>query len=141
MSQTVDSALAEAEFYTDEQDYVLIRLPARAITAAAGVIAEIGEPFGALVVDKYEVTLLTYAGAAEEFQQRLHDVTISETTYRLITIDVVLEPVLTGFMARISTALADAGISILPYAAFSRDHILVPANQIEPALTTLEGLR
>lgn len=141
MSQTVDSVLAQAEFYTDEQDYVLIRLPARAITAAAGIIAEVGEPFGAMVVDRDEVTLLTYAGAAEEFQQRLHDVTVSTITYRLITIDVVLEPDLTGFMAKISSALADADISIMPYAAFSRDHILVPAGQIEQALTTLEGLR
>nr|PZN52048.1 MAG: hypothetical protein DIU68_15355 [Chloroflexota bacterium] len=44
-------------------------------------------------------------------------------------------------MARVSAALAEAGISILPFAAHTRDHLLVPADQFDKARATLEKLR
>jgi hypothetical protein len=141
MAQTVEQALSEAVFYTDDEDYCLIRLPARAVTAAASIIAEVGEPFGALIVDKDEVTLMTYSEVADEFRARLKNAHISETIYRLITIDVELEPELIGFMARVSAALAAAGVTILPYAAFSRDHLMVPQVQVKTAIDALEALK
>jgi len=48
---------------------------------------------------------------------------------------------LVGFMALVSTALAEAGISILPLAAFTRDHLLVKSDQIQSALATLQRLQ
>jgi hypothetical protein len=63
------------------------------------------------------------------------------TSYRLITIDVELEPNLVGFMAHISRALATAGITLMPFAAFSRDHLLVPSDKFDTALKALEKLR
>ena len=141
MTDNVRKLLAQARFYTDSNDYVLIKLPARAITVAAGILAEIGEPFGALVADKDEVTLLTYLEAVEDFKKRLEGATVYPNTYRLITIDVELAPSITGFMAYLSRALAENGISILPYAAFSRDHILVPADKLDDAITTLKQLQ
>ena len=141
MTDNVRHLLAQAKFYTDSNDYVLIRLPARAITVAAGILAEIGEPFGVLVADKDEVTLLTYVEAVEGFKKRLEGATVYPNTYRLITIDVELDPSITGFMAHLSRALAENGISILPYAAFTRDHILVPADKLDDAITTLKQLQ
>lgn len=135
------AALKAAALYTDDQPYELIQLPPRAITAAASVLAEVGEAFAALIADKDEVTLVLPAGAAADFTRRLPGLVISSTTYRLITFDAVLEPTLTGFMALISRALADAGIPILPLAAYSRDHILVPADHLEAALTALRTLQ
>jgi len=61
--------------------------------------------------------------------------------YRLITFDLELDMSLVGFMALVSNALAEAGISILPLAAFARDHLLVKSNQIESALATLRHLQ
>ena len=141
MTQTVDAALAAATLYTDQQDYTLLKLPLPAITAAAGIIAEIGEPFCTLIADKDEVTLVIPAEAFADFQQRLPGHTASPQAYRLITLDVVLEPDLVGFMAHISQALAAVGISILPLAAFTRDHLLVPAEKLNLALQTLESLK
>jgi hypothetical protein len=141
MSQTVDQALAAATFYSDGVDYHLIKLPASGITTAAGIVAEIGEPFAALIADKDEVTLLIPAEGVEEFAARLHNHAVSAITYRLITLDVELEPQLTGLIARISAALAAAGISILPYAAYTRDHLLVPADRFDDALTALRQLQ
>lgn len=141
MPQTVQEALDSAVLYTVDEAYHLVRLPPAAITAAAGVIAEIGEPFCALIADKDEVTLVIPAEATADFAPRLPGHTISAVVYRLITLDIELDPNLTGFMAKISTALAQAGVSILPYAAFSRDHLLVAEPQLALAISTLESLK
>jgi hypothetical protein len=139
--QTVESVLAQGKFLVDEGVYRVIRLPARAIIAAAAVIAEIGEPFVALMADAHEVTLVIDDEAYEEYKARLVGHTVESATYRLITLDLPLESTLTGLMARIAQALAEAGVPIFPYAAFSRDHILVPAEKADAALAALNRLK
>ncbi len=141
MTQTASEALATATFESDGVNYRLLRLPPNAITAAAGVVAEIGEPFCALVVDSRELSLILPAAAVENFRVRLPEVDIADEICRLITINVVMEPELTGLVAAVSAALADAGIPLLPFAAFSRDHLLVMAEHAEQALAVLHGLQ
>jgi hypothetical protein len=141
MPQTVEQALQQARFLADDQDYTLVKLPPGAVIAAAGVLAEIGEPFAAILADRDEVTLVIPAEAAADFAPRLPGHQLSPTAYRLITFDVALEPELVGFMARIASALAAEGISLLPYAAFTRDHILVAAADVERALAALRRLQ
>ncbi len=138
MAQTLEQALKDAKLYTDGKVYVLLRLHPRAIVLAASVIAELAEPFSALVVDKDEVTLLIPADAIEAFAPRFRDYRVSEAKYRLITLDVALDLSLVGFMAVISRALADAGVTILPFAAYTRDHLLVPSEEFDKAWSTLE---
>ena len=141
MTQTVEQVLQAAKLYSDGKLYVLVRLPPRAITAAAGVLAELAEPFSALVVDKDEITLVIPADSVTIFAPRLRDSTVSETQYRLITFDMALDLSLVGFMAHVSQALANAGVAIMPYAAYTRDHLLVPAYSFEKAWATLEKLK
>lgn len=141
MPQTIQDALNAAEFYTDDVEYALVHLPPKAITAAAGVVAEIGQPFAVLIVDKDEVTLLIPAEALEDFGKRLPGHITGEDTYALITLEVALEPTLTGFMAYISSVLAEAGVPIFPYAAYTRDHIVVPVHHKESALAVLRRLK
>ena len=141
MARTVDEALQEAELVTDEQLYQIIRLPASAITAAAGVLAEIGEPFAALIADKAEVTLIIPADALTSFKRRLPEYRPSAAQYRLITFEAVLEQSMIGFTARISAVLADAGVPIFPYAAYTTDHILVPADKFDTTMAALNRLR
>jgi hypothetical protein len=137
----LEQAFASLQLYTDNRDYRLVKLPARAITAAAGVVAELGEPFAALIVDKDEVTLLLPDEAWNDFASRLPGNTAADTIYRLITCDVALDLSLVGFMARVSGALADAGVSILPYSAYTRDHIFVPAEKLTVAMAAIEKLK
>jgi len=141
MVTTIQAALQQSELYTDNVEYALIRLPTQAVTAAAGIVAEVGEPFAALLVDKDEITIVIPTELVTEFSGRIPEDAIADTRYRLITFDVELAPTLIGFMAKVSEALAAAGVSILPYAAFSRDHLLVPTEQIDLALKTLENLK
>jgi hypothetical protein len=141
MTQTLEQALANTKLYTDNRDYTVIRLPTAAVMAAAGIIAEASEPFSALIVDKDEVSLILPTEVWDDFARRLPGHIIAANPYRLITLDIELDFALVGYMARISKALADAGISILPLAAYSRDHILVPMNQFNIAISALEKLK
>ncbi len=141
MGQTIEEALQAATLYSDDYVYRFVKLPKNGITAAAGVIAEAGNPFSALLLDKDEITLMIEDEDFEQFKKRLLDHEVSEIGYRLITFDVELEPTLVGFMAHISSALAKAGISLMPFAAYSRDHIFVSEAHFEEAMTILEALK
>jgi hypothetical protein len=141
MTQTVEQILAAAQLYSDQRDYIIIRLPAAAITAAAGIIAEISEPFCALIVDKDEVSLVVPNEAWGDFSKRLPNHKIADKPYKLITFDIALEMSLVGFMAHVSQALAGANVSILTFAAFTRDHVLVPAAQFDIAMAALQKLK
>lgn len=137
----VKNYLARATIVADERPYTFVRLHPRAITTAASIIAETGDPFCALIVDQHEVSLVIPSEAYEDFIPRLRDHTANPERYRVITIDVELPPDLVGFMAAVSAALAQAGIPIMPYAAYSRDHLMVPERFLPEALRVLEALK
>ncbi len=141
MTQTLEQVLASTGVYSDGHSYRLLRLPANAITLAAGILAESGIPFCAAIADKDEMSLLLRDDVQQEFGRRLRSAEISEQVYRQITFEAALDPALVGFVATISQALAEAGVPILAYAAFSRDHIFVPAEQFDKALQVLSELQ
>ena len=131
-----DKTLKNIPLYTDEVDYQLVTMPSKGIVLAASILAEIAEPFGTVILDKDETTLIIPAEMVEQFQDRLEGLETSNP-FRLITFDEELPFELTGFMALVATLLAEADVSIIPIAAFSRDHILVPADQFDKAWDTL----
>ena len=141
MSQTVGEALRGASLYSDGQLYRILKLPPAAITLAAGLVAEIGLPFCALIVDKDEVSLMIPDQARKAFGLRLRGAEASEREYRLITLDAELEPALVGLMARMASALARAGIPILTFAACSRDHVFVAKDDFDEAMRALRTLQ
>jgi hypothetical protein len=59
---------------------------------------------------------------------------------RLITLTVHSSLDAIGFVARITSALAAAGISVNPIAAYHHDHLLVPADRAADAMAVLEQL-
>jgi hypothetical protein len=132
-------ALSQTVLYTDGVAYSLIHLPPQAITPAAGILAEVGQPFLALIVDKDEVSLIL---PTRNWQAMAHRLPGAEATHdlRLITFDVVLDHNLVGYLAHVSRALAQAGVPILALSAYERDHVLVPQEHFETAWTTLEVL-
>ena len=46
-----------------------------------------------------------------------------------------------GFLARVSAALADADVPCNAVAAFHHDHIFVPEEKAQAAISAIEGLR
>ncbi len=140
MPQTTKSILEDLQLYSDKRDYTLLKLPAAAITLAAGIIAEIGEPYAAMLCDKAEVTLCIPVKFVDEFSSRLENATPYGEYQRLITFETELDPTLVGFIAQISRTLASEGISALVYCAFSRDHFFVPSSRYADAVKAIQSL-
>jgi hypothetical protein len=140
MTSTVQQALANLSLQTDERIYRFIRLPTAAVPAAAGMLAQIRDPFLALMVDSREITLVVADDEIEDFQSRLRDAEISGP-FRLITFDVDFGLDVVGFAALFTRALADAGVPIMPLASYHRDHVLIPAEHFHVAWEALLRLR
>ncbi|MFH1055637.1 MAG: ACT domain-containing protein [Candidatus Altiarchaeota archaeon] len=64
----------------------------------------------------------------------------AEGGYRLITFDMVLPLDFVGFIAKISTALAEEKIPVFVISAYSRDHILVKKKHLLSAKKKLKQL-
>jgi hypothetical protein len=140
MATNIEDALQQGELFTDHQAYQFLKLPTASIANAADAIAACSH-FRALMIDKDEITVMMTVQDYQVHEQSLgDDVEVGRFTYRLITFDVVLDPTLIGFMAHITKALAAANVSVLPFAAFSRDHIFVSEADHETAMQVLEGL-
>lgn len=127
-----------SKVYTDDVDYVIVKLHPRAIIVAASIIAEIADPFTGLIIDKDEVTLIIPQEMVEEFEARLKDAQIGSIVYRLITLDIIFDLDVVGIMAQLSRKLADANIPIMAFSSFSRDHLLVPQEHINKAIEVLK---
>ncbi len=128
--------LAETHLFTDGMDYVILGIAPTHSAAAHQLAAHITHPFLALLRDKDEFTLVLPLETWEPLRPTLQ-VTNESPAYRLITFDLPLDLGLVGYIATLAGTLSEQGISIFPISAFSRDHILVPAEDFEQAWDTL----
>ena len=63
-----------------------------------------------------------------------------EGPYTLLTFDIVLDLDLVGYLSVVSSALAEAGVSIYALSSYRRDHILVKKGDAERAVEVVETL-
>ena len=89
----------------------------------------------AVIRDRNEITCLI-----EESRLRPAGLLAVDGGWKIITFDMILPFGLIGFLARVSNALAKAGVSICALSAYSTDHILVKAKDLEKALACMEQL-
>ena len=128
----------QTDLSTDDIVYTMLKLPATDIAEAASFITRINEPFCALIADRHEVSLVVPLFAWETGIKPLSEAH-QTGRFRLITFESVLEFDVVGFMAIVASELAEAGVSVLPLAAFSRDHILVAEADFKNAWDTLHA--
>ena len=69
-------------------------------------------------------------------QAAAHDMAY-EYESKMITLNIHSSLEAVGFMAHISTLLADAGISVNPVAGFYHDHLFVPVTKVDEACQIL----
>ncbi|MFQ3646699.1 MAG: ACT domain-containing protein [Anaerolineae bacterium] len=138
MPSDAEKILAQAAFSLHPDEFLLIRLPPAAVVAAAAVVAELADPFMALIVDSRELTVILERESFDEYAHRLPSAEVADTSFRLLTLEQPLNSDLVGLMAIMARVLADAGISLLALSAYAYDHLFVPAQQAEAALSALE---
>lgn len=129
---------ATSRLVTDGEVYRLVKCPVQQLPAAADQLKNGTANFGVCMVDAYEVTLVIAASEAGAIVNTLSE-TRQEGSFRLISFETVLEFDVIGFMAIVANVLAQANVSILPYAAFSRDHILVAEKDFDVAWQALSA--
>ena len=59
---------------------------------------------------------------------------------RMITLQIRSSLAAVGFLAAITTRLAEAGLAVNPVSAYFHDHLFVPAERAEEALALLQSL-
>jgi uncharacterized protein len=89
-----------------------------------------------LLRDEHEVTLLLDETDWRTMRYAVRDARL-EADFRLLTFDIELDWQVVGFLARVTTILAEAGISCGALSAFSRDHILIKQDDLGKALRVL----
>ncbi|MFH1608181.1 MAG: ACT domain-containing protein [archaeon] len=87
------------------------------------------------IKNKNELTVIVEQGKIDE-----EDIIEIEKDWKLITFDTVLDFGLVGFISKISSALAEANISIFVVSSYSTDHILIKKSDLDKTLGILKNL-
>jgi hypothetical protein len=91
-----------------------------------------------LLKDGHEVTLLLEESDWRAMRHAARDAR-AEGGFRLLTLDIVLDWTVIGFLAHVTGILAQAGISCGALSAFSRDHLLIKQDDLPKALRILSA--
>lgn len=86
--------------------------------------------------DKHEVTLLLNQRDFALVKELVPNAK-TESGFRLLTFDLVMDFSVVGFLAEVARILATEKIAILAISAFSRDHILIKQDNLAGALKIL----
>lgn len=89
-----------------------------------------------LLKDLHEVTLLLDEEDWRTMRHAARDARV-ERDFRLLTLDLVLDWKVVGFLAHLTRILAEAGVSCGALSAFSRDHLLIKQEDLPQALRAL----
>lgn len=91
---------------------------------------------GFVILDELEASALLPEGALIDMPPARH----VQRGFALITLGQPMEWNVTGVLAAVSSALADAGVPLGAAAAFSRDHLFVPLDRLDDAIAALAPL-
>jgi hypothetical protein len=120
------------------EDYTVISLGLEEVGKAGAVLYKL-TPFYSVTCDTYEVSVVSKT--AEWIRVKGGFTRFSEAgPYRVLTFDIVLDLAIVGFMAVVSSVLAENGVSIYPISTYLRDHVLVKKEDAEKATQLLKEL-
>lgn len=85
--------------------------------------------------DGHELTVIINKNKIKQ-----EDIVKIENDWKLITFNIFLDFSLTGFISKISSALAEANISIFVISSYSTDHILIKKENLDKTLKVLKKL-
>lgn len=120
------------QLYTPETRYAVASIPLAQYREVLDVARE-AEGFVSVTRDKEEITFIIAQSHWQQIAPRFPQ-SQAELDRRMIRFDTVLDFSVVGFIAEISRALAEAGISILSISTYRTDAVLVHASQFEAAV-------
>ena len=118
--------------YLPETRFVIVSLTLENYREALESLAD-AEDFTSLTRDKDEITLITSEEEWTRMAPRFPTAQVLPRR-RMIAFDTVLDFTVVGFIAEISRALAEEGISILNTSTYKTDIVFVDEARFEPAV-------
>lgn len=118
--------LAGMDPVADPQTYVFVTLPDRALPAGIDPLMTMHEAEGLTLIVTREAAQAH--GLAHQF------------VCRRITLNVHSALDAVGFLARVSTRLAQLGMGVNPVAGFYHDHLFIPADRCDDAMAALRAM-
>lgn len=137
MDDRVRRLLAATRLHVVEADYVLVRAPSSAYAPFLGALAA-SQPTSCVGVvwSPVETTGLLPMGTWRKIAAAFPTATV-EPGWRLITLEQTIDLAVSGYLAPLAQALAARAIPLLVLSAFSTDHLLVHAADLDAALAAL----
>ena len=121
------------------EEYILASLPFESAPLAAELVSESAGKFAALIVERDEVSLTVekelWTTRAAAIRHNAVD-----GPYRVITLQLNVDPSVSGYFEPAARRLAEAGIPIVPQCAFLKDHVLVHSSDANRAKQIMEDL-
>lgn len=124
------------KLYLPETHYAVASLPLETFGAALAALNEV-EDFVSLTRDKDEITLILAEETWQRLAPRFAEARV-QSGRRMIVFDEELDFAVVGFIAEISRALAEAGISILNLSTYRTDAVLVHESRFEAAVEAVK---
>ncbi len=134
----VRALLAQAGLNLLDGSFAIVGLPLEEMSSLVHNTRSLTGVF-ALTVDQWEITLVINEKAWEAMASSFQQARVQHG-YRVVTLDVVLEWSVVGFLAAVCGALAQRRIPVGVVSAYSRDHLLVRQEHLPKALETIRAL-
>jgi hypothetical protein len=122
--------------YLPETRYVVASLPLEHYGEAVDCLRS-ADGFVSLTRDKEEITLVVAEDIWSKLAPRFPGA-VAQERRRLIRFDTVLDFSVVGFIAEISSALAEADISILSISTYRTDAVLVHESRFDDAVNAIK---
>ena len=134
----IATLLAQTRVRVDPRAFVIVGLPPAHEASLRGALAGIYAPFFVQIFP-HEHTLVLPEDEWIRLRAKFPGAR-EEPGHRLITLDVVLDWEVTGYLAAVTAALAEAGIPVGVLSSFHHDHLLVRDVHLTHAESALKQL-
>ncbi|MFP3951641.1 MAG: ACT domain-containing protein [Candidatus Bathyarchaeia archaeon] len=137
LSEELRRLLADTRLKLHSSDFFIVSLDSSKHKVES--LLEGASPFYSLTYTTDEISLVIKRDEWEGNRDR-YTGSKYEGPYKVITLDIVLDLSVVGYLAVISQLLADRGISIYALSTYLKDHILVKKEDRDEAVRVIEGL-
>ena len=131
------TVLAQIQWSVRPEQFAMVGIDHRERLVVSQLIGHIRDSFFHMVIEPQEITLIL-----TEYDWRVLRPAFTRArtqyNYRLIAFDDDLPADLIGFLATITTALAQANVSVLAICSYARDYLLVQEQDLDTALRSIE---
>ena len=131
--------LSQAHWQVRPERFVVVGLEPREQILVVQLLSRVTSAFIQFLVEPGRLTLILPEQDWREFRPAFPRARIQKP-YRIISFTADLPDNLVGFLAAVTSALADAGIPLLAVCGYSKDHVMVLEEDIMKAQDVIEGL-